>query len=85
MNDEQQKKVFLTLLREMRMSAGFRQEDVAKHLGLPQSAVSKYESGERRLDILEVRTICNLFGVGLAEFVARLETQLKAGDDEGQR
>ncbi len=36
-----------------RKEAGLKQEDVARALGRPQSYVSKIESGERRLDVVE--------------------------------
>jgi transcriptional regulator with XRE-family HTH domain len=45
-------------------------------LGQPQSFVSKYESGERRLDVLELRQVCAVVGVSLADFVRRLERAL---------
>jgi transcriptional regulator with XRE-family HTH domain len=64
------------LLRQVRRGAGLRQEDLAKMLGKPQSFVSKYESGERRLDLLELRQICLAVGVSLADFVKRLEESL---------
>ena len=32
------------------------------------SYVSKYESGERRLDYLEVRNICDCCGITITEF-----------------
>jgi transcriptional regulator with XRE-family HTH domain len=64
---------FLSLLRQMRLDAGLRQADLARKLRQPQSFVSKYESGERRIDILELREICSALGVSLTEFVRRLE------------
>ncbi len=64
------------LLREMRSEAGLRQADLARRLGQPQSFVSKYESGERRLDILELRDVCRCLDVPLQEFVRRLEENL---------
>ena len=45
--------VMLDVLIQARKSQGFSQQDVADRLGKPQSFVSKYENGERRLDILE--------------------------------
>ncbi|MGH3088120.1 MAG: helix-turn-helix domain-containing protein [Rubrobacteraceae bacterium] len=68
---------FRALLREIRTEAGLRQVDLAGRLGQPQSFVSKYESGERRLDLLEVRQICEAVDVSLEEFVRRLEGSLK--------
>jgi len=65
------------LLRRLRTQAGIRQADVAKKLGQPQSFVSKYESGERRLDVLELRQVCQAIGMPLDEFARRLEEALK--------
>jgi predicted transcriptional regulator len=65
------------LLKEVRMESGLRQSDLAERLGQPQSFVSKYESGERRLDILELRQVCQAVGVPLQEFVRRLEERLR--------
>jgi transcriptional regulator with XRE-family HTH domain len=65
------------LLKSVRTEAALRQGDLAVRLGQPQSFVSKYESGERRLDVLELRQICNAIGISLREFAARLEDSLK--------
>lgn len=40
-------------LQLARKEAGLKQEDVARALSRPQSYVSKVESGERRLDVVE--------------------------------
>ena len=64
------------LLREVRTEAGLRQADLAEQLRLPQSFVSKHESGERRLDILELRQVCEVLRVPLQEFIRRLEERL---------
>lgn len=61
------------LLRELRETADLRQVDLAKRLGRPQSFVSKYESGEKNLDFLEVREVCEALDVSLIEFVRRFE------------
>jgi transcriptional regulator with XRE-family HTH domain len=64
------------LLREIRQEAGLRQSDLAERLGQPQSFVSKYESGERRLDVLELRHVCTAVGISLTEFATRLDEVL---------
>ncbi len=64
-------------LRQLRLEAGLRQVDLAKRLRQPQSFVSKYESGERRLDLLEVRQVCRALGISLAEFVGRFDETTK--------
>ena len=66
----------LSLLRQIRQDANMRQVDLAERLGQPQSFVSKYESGERRLDILELRSLCKAVGITLGQFVSRLEERL---------
>jgi transcriptional regulator with XRE-family HTH domain len=53
---------FRRLLVEAREGAGLRQIDVARKLSRPQSYVSKVESGERRLDIIEFLDICAAVG-----------------------
>jgi len=64
------------LLRELRTQAGLRQQDIAEKIDEPQSFVSKYESGERRLDLLELREVCQALGCSLARFVTLLEKRL---------
>ena len=64
-------RALLGLLREIREEAGLRQSDVAKKLGQPQSFVSKYESGERRLDLLELEAVSLACETDLESFVAR--------------
>lgn len=76
-NATQEQRALQQLLRELRVGAGLRQIDVAKSLGLPQSMVSKYEIGERRLDVIEVRQLCALFGISLVSFVEKLELRLR--------
>lgn len=67
----------VSLLREMRIEAGLTQVDLAACIEKDQAYVSRYESGQRRLDVLEVREICQAVGVTLEEFVRRLEKALK--------
>jgi transcriptional regulator with XRE-family HTH domain len=61
------------MLREHREQAGLRQIDVAKRIGEPQSFVSKYESGERRLDFIELDQICDAIGIDVIEFLQELK------------
>lgn len=65
------------LLRQVRVEAGLTQEQLAEKLGRPQSFVSKFESGERRLDVLELRELCRAIGITLPDLVARLEDALR--------
>ena len=45
--------LFLSMLVSARQEKGLSQRDVAKRLKKIQSYVSKYERGERRLDVIE--------------------------------
>jgi transcriptional regulator with XRE-family HTH domain len=64
------------LIRRIRADAGVTQAELATRLGMPQSVVSKFESGERRLDILELRQVCRALDLSLAEFIRRLEKEV---------
>jgi len=66
----------LNLLRTVRQEADLPQTGLADLLGKPQSFVSKYETGERRLDLLELRVICDAVGISLVEFVRRFEEEV---------
>ena len=68
--------VFRDLLRELRTEKQFTQVQLSETLGMPQSFVSKYETGERRLDVMELREVCQSLGTTLAAFAKRLEARL---------
>jgi len=67
------RKALLDLLRSVRTEAGLRQEDMAQALGKGQAYVSKYEHGDRRLDLLELISICDVVGISLRDFAVRFE------------
>jgi transcriptional regulator with XRE-family HTH domain len=71
-----QQKRLLTLLRQLRLEARLTQAELGTRIQKDQTFVSKYESGERRLDILEVREVCAALGITLKEFVRRLDKAL---------
>lgn len=58
-----------SVLRQVRLNAGLTQAVLARRLGQTQSYVSKYESGEQRLDLTEIEEICEAVGISLREFV----------------
>jgi transcriptional regulator with XRE-family HTH domain len=70
-------KLFRELLRTTRIEAGLTQVDVARSMGRPQSYVSKYETGERRLDVVELLAVCAALQLPVTRFVKRLETRLR--------
>jgi len=70
-------KLLIALLREIRVEAGLTQGELGARIGKDQTFVSKYESGVRRLDVLELREVCQALDLTLGEFVRRLEKALK--------
>ncbi len=62
-------------LRKARKDAGFTQTAVAKHFGAHASFVSKIESGERRVDVVELAEFCRLYRVKLADFLEQAEIE----------
>ena len=67
--------VLCRLLRRLRTEAGLRQVDVAAALAVNQTFVSKYEKGERRLDLVELRLVCSALNTDLPTFVAAFEAE----------
>jgi transcriptional regulator with XRE-family HTH domain len=59
----------LAALRQARLEAGLTQGEVALRLGVYASYVSKCESGERRLDVIELSEFCRVYGTGLKAFL----------------
>lgn len=59
------------LLVDARKEAGFTQADVATRLKRPQSFVSKYERGERRLDLVEFREVAQALQVDPIRFLRK--------------
>lgn len=64
-------------LKNIRKQAGLTQLQLAILLDHPQSYISKYESGERRLDLLEIRNIAICCESTLKDFVDIFEKNLK--------
>lgn len=62
---------FLARLRQARLEASLTQQQVAERLGKPQSFVSKIETGERRVDIVELQILAEAYGKPLDFFLER--------------
>lgn len=61
----------ISLLKQVRLDAGLTQIGLGEILGQTQSYVSKYESGEQRLDLMEIEAICLAVGIPLIQFIER--------------
>jgi len=69
-------KILVELLYQLRVSSGLRQSDLADMLKVPQSFISKIESGERRIDLIELRTILKCFKTNIIELSIELEKRI---------
>jgi len=65
--------LLLESIKNIRKESGLTQVELANKLQRPQSYISKYEKGERRLDLIELSEICKACGVSLSKFVQILE------------
>lgn len=59
----------IAILREQRRNLGMTQADLAQKLGTRQQFISKYESGERRLDIIEYLDVVAALGLPLDQTI----------------
>lgn len=60
------------MLTEARHAMGMTQADVATRLGTPQSFVSKYEHGERRLDVIEILQVSRVLDFSVCDALNRI-------------
>ena len=61
--------LFRKLMIQAREASGLTQVQVATALGKPQSFISKYERGDRRLDFSEFAEIAEVLGFDMAAFL----------------
>jgi len=62
-------KEIINRLKQARIDAGLSQQAVAAQLGKPQSYVSKIESGERRLDVVEIKKFAEIYKKDISYFI----------------
>jgi transcriptional regulator with XRE-family HTH domain len=67
---------FRELLIQARKDAEPTQTELADRLTRPQSFVSKYESGERRLDLIEFLDVAAVLRIDVATFIRDLQRDL---------
>jgi transcriptional regulator with XRE-family HTH domain len=61
--------VFVERLRKARLEAGLTQVQVAKKLRRPQSHISNVESGQQRVDVLELKRFAKMYGKDIEYFI----------------
>lgn len=60
---------FLERLKAARLEASLTQQQVAARFGVPQSFISKCESGERRVDVIELLDFAEMYGKPVMYFI----------------
>lgn len=65
-------KKLAAMLVQYRKAAGLRQIDLAEKLGVYQSWVTHLESGQRRVDVIELIELSRVLGFDPAETVRKL-------------
>ena len=68
--------VLLHLLRKTRENKGVFQEALAKKLQITQSQLSKMETGETRIDVIQLRAMLQHLDVPFLDFMGELESEL---------
>ncbi|KND51238.1 MAG: hypothetical protein ABA06_02920 [Parcubacteria bacterium C7867-001] len=53
--------VFVDRLKNARLESGLTQAQVAKKIGRPQSHVSNVESGQQRVDVIELKRFASIY------------------------
>jgi transcriptional regulator with XRE-family HTH domain len=73
---------FISLLRQHRIKRGLSQRDLGKQLNKAQSFISKVETCERRIDVIEAAEWCIALQVGLETVLPR---ELRESLEESQK
>jgi len=61
--------MFLKNLKQARKEAGLTQVEIAKKLNQPQSYISKCESGEKRVDVIELLKFAKAYKKSISYFI----------------
>ncbi len=69
--------LFREMLTNARLTSGMLQSTIAEKLGKNQSFISKYERGERRLDLPEFLDIAEALEIDVIDFIKRYKDELR--------
>jgi len=66
---EADRELLRSRLRQAREYLGLTQEFVAKHTGIPRTAINEIENGKRRVDSLELKRLADVYRYSVAYFL----------------
>ncbi|MBM0104045.1 helix-turn-helix transcriptional regulator [Steroidobacter sp. S1-65] len=67
----------LEVLLAAREKAGLTQQQLADRLGKPQSFISKYEGGERRIDVIEFIAIADALEMDASRAIRDIRSKFR--------
>ncbi len=68
---------FTQSLVTARQQKSLTQDELARILGKPQSFVSKFENGQRRLDVVELIEIASVLDLDAGELMSQIQKQVR--------
>lgn len=68
-------------LRDARIRAGLTQDEVGKRMDRNQQFVQRCESGDRRIDVLELLDFADLYEVSAEALIAKLQAAQSEGGE----
>lgn len=74
---DKQRLAFINLLSQMRKDERITQVTLAEKLNKPQSFISKYENGERILDIVEIYQVCSAMDISFIKLMKEFNDKIK--------
>src|SRR6266496_4320019 len=81
-NDTQLIKQVGTLIRHLRLAAGWSQEGFAARCGLHRTYIGAIERGEKAITITTANKLAHALGMSLAQLFAQLEAAPDMRDDD---
>ena len=70
-------RILLRLLLQARKDAGVTQEGLALRLDVPRSTITKWETGQHRIDVLEFWSWCEQIGVDPLSLLAAFRDEMR--------
>jgi ribosome-binding protein aMBF1 (putative translation factor) len=68
-NANEDHRILIERLKKAREDAGLDQSEVAKMLKKSQSYISKIESGQRRIDVIQLKELASIYKKGINFFI----------------